>query len=46
VLGTEIDEEIAEVTGPGFNLFGLWLLQVYRISIGEIGVPAYSGIAA
>ena len=46
VLGTEIDEEIEEVTGPGFNIFGLWLLQVYRISIGEIGVPAYDAIAA
>ena len=47
VLGTGIEEEIEEVTGPGFNgPFGFWLLQVYRISLGEIGVPQYDDIAA
>lgn len=40
VLETGIEEEIQDVTGPGFNgPFGFWMLQVYRISLGEIGVP-------
>ena len=44
VLGTEPDEEIAEVSGPGFNQFGLFILQAYRISVGEVGVPQYSSL--
>lgn len=47
VLGTGIEEEIQDVSGPGFNgLFGFWFLQVYRISLGEIGVPQYDDIAS
>jgi len=42
VLQMEIDPEVAAAEGIGY--FGKTLLQTFRTSIGELGVPAYSAI--
>lgn len=44
VLEIDIDDDIKDVTGPGFNMYGLIFLQTYRIAMGEIGVPAYEDL--
>ena len=44
VLNAEIDEEIEGSKGPLLTFFGLTMLQVYRISIGEIGNPKYDAL--
>ena len=47
VLQIEIDEDIVGVNGPGLDSkFGKLILQSYRITVGEIGVPDYSSILA
>lgn len=43
-LRMEVDDEINDVQGPGFNYFGKVLLQVYMAAIGEISLPAYDSI--
>jgi hypothetical protein len=46
VLNAEIDPEIEQSQGPLLSFFGLTCLQVYRISIGEIGTPKYDALNA
>ena len=42
VLRVDIDHDIADVKGPGISSeIGLLILQSYRLTIGEIGVPQY-----
>lgn len=46
-LQVDVDEDLQTIEGSFFNSkFSLLILQVYRISIGEIGIPRYSHVAA
>ena len=44
VLNAEVDPDIEDAQGPLLSYFGLTCLQVYRISIGEIGTPKYDAL--